>query len=296
MKYLRKHPAAKGLLAALFLVAALVCRAQTTATQTPDYTLRSGGVERTYKLHLPEGLPAGAPLVIVLHGYGGNNDPARFGMNETADRHGFAVCYPQGTKDGRGKTCWNVGYPSQADMTVDDARFLTELVRHLRKGHGLSRRNVFCTGMSNGGDMCYLLASRCPEVFAALGPVAGFLSVEILRSDSNPHPIPLFEIHGREDTTTRWNGDLTNADGWGAYVSIPTAVNYWAAKDKCLASRIDTLPRRPGDLQVIAHRHTGGTDGAEVWLYESVGGKHSWKNTGVDTGEELWRFFSKYVK
>ena len=265
-------------------------------TRTYRRTLRSGGIDRTYRLHLPEGLPDGAPLVIVLHGYGGQGDPERFDMNRVADRHGFAVCYPQGERDGRGKTCWNVGYPFQADMAVDDVRFLSELIRHLQKKHGLSRRNVFCTGMSNGGDMCYLLASRCPETYAALGPVAGFMSVEILRSDRNPHPIPLFEIHGTEDRTTRWEGDLGNEGGWGAYVSVPTAVGYWAAKNKCLAERIDTLPSRPGGLQVIAHRYTEGTDGNEVWLYETVGGKHSWKETGVDTGEELWKFFSRYVR
>jgi len=83
---------------------------------------------------------------------------------------------------------------------------------------------------------------------------------------------------------------------WGAYVSVPTAVGYWAAKNKCLAERVDTLPSRPGGLQVIAHRYTEGTDGNEVWLYETVGGKHSWKETGVDTGEELWKFFSRYVR
>ena len=248
------------------------------------------------KMEICTGLPDGAPLVIVLHGYGGQGDPERFDMNRVADRHGFAVCYPQGERDGRGKTCWNVGYPFQADMAVDDVRFLSELIRHLQKKHGLSRRNVFCTGMSNGGDMCYLLASRCPETYAALGPVAGFMSVEILRSDRNPHPIPLFEIHGTEDRTTRWEGDLGNEGGWGAYVSVPTAVGYWAAKNKCLAERVDTLPSRPGGLQVIAHRYTEGTDGNEVWLYETVGGKHSWKETGVDTGEELWKFFSRYVR
>ena len=152
MKYILQN------LCCLLLFAAGTCRAQTTG-----HTFRSGGIDRTYRLHLPEGLPAGAPLVIVLHGYGGQARPESFGMNEVADRHGFAVCYPQGERDGRGKTCWNVGYPFQADMTVDDVRFLTELIRHLAKEHRLSRRNVFCTGMSNGGDMCYLLASRCPE-------------------------------------------------------------------------------------------------------------------------------------
>ena len=266
------------------------------AQETRTETLRSGGVERTYRLHLPADLPDNAPLVIVLHGYGGDANPEAFGMNATADRHGFAVCYPQGERDSRGKRGWNVGYPSQAEMPIDDVQFLEDLIGHLHRHYGLSRRNVFCTGMSNGGDMCYLLAAQRPDLFAALGPVAGFMSVAILREDKSLQPVPLFEIHGTADPTTRWEGDLTGEGGWGAYLPIPMAVGYWAAKNKCLEHRIDTLSRGADGLQVIAHRYTGGTDGNEVWLYETLGGKHSWKKTGVDTCEELWRFFSRYVR
>lgn len=282
----------KTMLAALLLLGATGVTAQETRTET----LRSGGVERTYRLHLPANLPDNAPLVIVLHGYGGDANPEAFGMNATADRHGFAVCYPQGERDSRGKRGWNVGYPSQAEMPIDDVQFLEDLIGHLHRHYGLSRRNVFCTGMSNGGDMCYLLAAQRPDLFAALGPVAGFMSVAILREDKSLQPVPLFEIHGTADPTTRWEGDLTGEGGWGAYLPIPMAVGYWAAKNKCLEHRIDTLSRGADGLQVIAHRYTGGTDGNEVWLYETLGGKHSWKKTGVDTCEELWRFFSRYVR
>ena len=286
----------KTLLKTLLTVLLLYGATGVTAQETRTETLRSGGVERTYRLHLPANLPNNAPLVIVLHGYGGDANPEAFGMNATADRHGFAVCYPQGERDSRGKRGWNVGYPSQAEMPIDDVQFLEDLIGHLHRHYGLSRRNVFCTGMSNGGDMCYLLAAQRPDLFAALGPVAGFMSVAILREDKSLQPVPLFEIHGTADPTTRWEGDLTGEGGWGAYLPIPMAVGYWAAKNKCLEHRIDTLSRGADGLQVIAHRYTGGTDGNEVWLYETLGGKHSWKKTGVDTCEELWRFFSRYVR
>ena len=286
----------KTLLKTLLTVLLLYGATGVTAQETRTETLRSGGVERTYRLHLPANLPDNAPLVIVLHGYGGDANPEAFGMNATADRHGFAVCYPQGERDSRGKRGWNVGYPSQAEMPIDDVQFLEDLIGHLHRHYGLSRRNVFCTGMSNGGDMCYLLAAQRPDLFAALGPVAGFMSVAILREDKSLQPVPLFEIHGTADPTTRWEGDLTGEDGWGAYLPIPMAVGYWAAKNKCLEHRIDTLSRGADGLQVIAHRYTGGNDGNEVWLYETLGGKHSWKKTGVDTCEELWRFFSRYVR
>lgn len=285
-------PFARFALTGLLMLLAAHGAAQETRTES----LRAGGLERRYVLHLPEGLPAEAPLVIVLHGYGGDADPEYFGMNATADRHRFAVCYPQGERDSRGKRCWNVGYPFQADMPVDDIRFFEELIDHLHRRYGLSRRNVFCTGMSNGGDMCYLLAVRRPELFAALGPVAGFMSVSALREDESRQPVPLFEIHGTLDRTTHWEGDLENRDGWSAYLPIPMAVGYWAAKAKCLRHRIDTLPQGADGLQVVAHRFTEGTDGCEVWLYEVLGGTHSWRRTGVDTCEELWSFFSRYVR
>ena len=47
----------------LLLIPTIAC-AQKDRTET----LRSDGIERTYTIHIPEGLPPGAPLVIVLHG------------------------------------------------------------------------------------------------------------------------------------------------------------------------------------------------------------------------------------
>ena len=99
----------KTLLKTLLTVLLLYGATGVTAQETRTETLRSGGVERTYRLHLPANLPDNAPLVIVLHGYGGDANPEAFGMNATADRHGFAVCYPQGERDSRGKRGWNVG-------------------------------------------------------------------------------------------------------------------------------------------------------------------------------------------
>lgn len=79
MKYLSNPSVVKGLFTALLLLASSVARPQSANPDTPSYTMRSGGTERSYKLHLPQGLPQGAPLVVVLHGYGANNDPGRSG-------------------------------------------------------------------------------------------------------------------------------------------------------------------------------------------------------------------------
>lgn len=40
----------------------------------------------------------------------------------------------------------------------------------------------------------------------------------------------------------------------------------------------------------------GGDNGTEVWLYEVVGGKHNWGNDSMNTKEEIWKFFTKYLR
>lgn len=286
----------KKLTAKTLLTALILWLSMAASAATPSYTLNSGGLERTYFLHVPDGLPDRAPLVIFLHGYGGRADPGRFGLNETADRHGFAVCYPEGEKNGRGKQGWNVGYPVQHDMNVDDAEFLADLVAHLRKKHDLGLGSVFCSGYSNGGDMCYQISSQHPGLFTAVGSVGGLMFEWVYRSDTSTTPVPLLEIHGTADKTSRWDGDLDNEGGWGEYVSVPMAAHYWAAKNKCTKHVAEPMPCKKEENSVTLHRFTGGTDGCEVWLCEIEGGPHSWSADYIDTNELLWSFFSRYVE
>ena len=268
MKYLSNPSVVKGLFTALLLLAASVARPQSANPDTPSYTMRSGGIERSYKLHLPQGLPQGAPLVVVLHGYGGRANPERYCFNAIADAEGGAGCYPQGAKDGRGKTCWNVGYPFQSDLATDDVGFLCRLARHLQKECRLSRHDTFCTGMSNGGEMCYLLAYLKPDVFAAVAPVAGLTLEWMYREFKARKGVPLFEIHGTADRTSEWTGDPTNKGGWGAYVAVPLAVGYWAAANCCTHEITEEIPvKDPSNgHRVIAHQYVGGVGGNEVRL------------------------------
>ena len=296
----------KKLINILLLFAAIICANICWASNSSEennkadyqtYTCTIDGVERTYKLYLPANIKADAPLIFVLHGYGGNFNHDDKGFNEAADRHGFAVCYPQGSKDGRGKNCWNVGYPFQADMAVDDVSFMCKLAKKLQKEHNLSRKNTFCTGMSNGGEMCYLLAYCNQKTFAAVAPIAGLTMEWMPKAYTRTRPIPLFELHGTEDRTSEWTGDLENKGGWGAYLAVPDAVNYWVKRNGCTQEVTEELPLKSADSnKVIAHRYVGGKDGCEVWLYEIVGGKHTWATKDLDTAEEIWKFFSKFTK
>lgn len=261
------------------------------------YTCTIDGIERTYKLYLPAHIKPNAPLIFVLHGYGGTYDLDFVGFNEAADRHGFAVCYPQGAKDGRKHNCWNVGYPFQEDMEIDDISFLCKLAKRLQKEHNLSRRNTFCTGMSNGGEMCYLLAYARQSTFKAVAPVAGLTMEWMPKTYKRTRPIPLFEIHGTEDRVSEWSGDLENKGGWGAYIAVPDAINYWVKRNGCNKLKAEHLPLKTADShKVISIKQTAPNGKNSVWLYEIVGGEHTWGEKDLDTPEEIWKFFSTFVK
>jgi polyhydroxybutyrate depolymerase len=281
------------------LIALLVPVSMTLHAQRHEWcSFKINGIERTCLMYLPTGMKANAPLVFVLHGYGGTVKENDYDFDKTAEKHGFALCFPQGVKDSTGHKCWNVGYPFQADMKVNDVDMLCKMAKLVQKKYKLSVQNTFCCGMSNGGEMCYLLAYSKQNTFAALAPIAGLTLVWMYQQLEGPKPIPLFEIHGTKDHTSEWTGDLTNKGGWGAYMPVPIAVNYWVAKNRCLEEKTDTLAVKNKDNghYVITHKFINGIGGNEVWLYEVVNGPHSWGATDLDTCEEIWKFFSKYIK
>ena len=274
-----------------------ICGMQAYAQQFVADSLKVGGAMRHFELYLPADIQPDAPLVFYLHGYGGGiqrNNP----MIETAAREGFAVCIPQGLKDPQGKPSWNVGYPFQKGWKVDDVQSLCRMAAYVQKHYRLSRANTFLTGMSNGGEMCYLMAYSKQNTFKAVAPIAGLTMVWMYQQLEASKPIPLFEIHGTEDRTSEWTGDLTNQGGWGAYMPVPLAVGYWVAKNRCTreeTERVESLNQDSGHY-IIQHRFTQSATGCEVWLYEVVGGKHSTHTEDIHTGDEIWRFFKQYIK
>ena len=284
----------------IFLSTAIISDFTAVAGRYVDIKQRIGGKVRTGVLFLPTELRAGAPIVTCVHGYGGTANPKHFDLDPVAEREGFAVLYPQGLKDPKGYAGFNVGYPNQKGMNVDDVKMLCEITRHVQREYGLSRENAFLTGMSNGGDICYLAAFEGQKTFKALASVAGLTFTWFYQkyAMTNPHPVPLFEIHGTEDRVSEWKGDPLGKGGWGAYLSVPMAVNYWVARNGCHTENSDTVRSKDSGSghYVIRHFYSGGKGGNDVWLYEVVGAPHCWHNGDIDTGEEIWRFFKKYVK
>jgi len=279
---------------ALLVLLACWCALACMAGRFVEDSVKVDGHMRHLVMYLPDGLRQGAPVVFVLHGYGAGiwrENP----LVATADRHGFAVCIPEGLRDPQGERSWNVGYPFQRGWKVDDVKALCRMARHVQKRYHLSRKNTFLTGMSNGGEMCYLMAYSKQKTFKAVAPIAGLTMAWMYERMDAPRPIPLMEIHGTEDRVSEWTGDMENKGGWGAYLPVPVAIGYWVAKNRCTSEQVERIQGQEGH-PIIKHRYSGSTTGCEVWLYEVVGGVHSWFTSNMDTGEEIWQFFARYIK
>ena len=283
--------------------------AEDTGDQEPPRALSEGlnflefdGLKRSFLLHVPEDLPPGAPLVFVLHGYSDSAEAIRryAELDAAADRDGFAVVYPQGTLDRWGYAYWEVGYEFH-DGSVDDVGFLLALRDLVVADQGLDPSSVFATGMSNGGDMMYRLACEASEDFTAVAPVAGCLMGWLADSCAPSAEVSLFEIHGTDDRTTPWSGDLDGSDGYGPYYgtedSVGAFVDLFGLEVYDEEPLHDTAP--DDGSTVIAHRWSSMSGPTEVWLYEVVGGRHDWPgasgNQDIQPADEILAFFRRHI-
>ena len=283
-----------------------------------EKTLFHKGLEREYLLYAPSGAKSEAPLVIVMHGYTSNmhNIASYVGMNALADEHGFLVAYPQGTEDADGNHFFNVGYDFHSSLNVDDVGFVRAMVGEIDNQYELNKEAIFATGMSNGGDMSFLLACKASDLFRAVAPVAGSMMISMLSQCEPEIALPVLEIHGDEDRVTRLGGDKENEDGWGAYWDLETTMAFWAEKNG-LPERKEVLSEYPNGDGKLVRSITWHADehSREVRLLVIEGGGHDWPggrfnrwsptywlgriafglgdNQAFNSSELIWSFFQE---
>jgi polyhydroxybutyrate depolymerase len=197
-----------------------------------------------------------------------------------ADEEGFIVVFPNGIGNS-----WNAG-SCCASSNLDDVGFIRELVGHLRSGMGLctDRRRTYATGFSNGAFMSYRLACEASDLFAAVAPVAGSLTVD--RDDceaQRTRPVPLMEIHGDDDPIVGYDSLL----GFSAV----RAVEDWADMNGCSAFALPTdVPHAELDTSCV--KYGGCDDGADVTFCTVEGGGHCWfGNETCGTGYAIGSLF-----
>jgi poly(3-hydroxybutyrate) depolymerase len=182
---------------------------QATGNHRRHYSLAEAGEIMPYRVYVPSAYKPGAhlPLVVTLHGLGGNEDTflARAGgqVPKLAEQHGFIVAAPLGYRI-------NGQYGTSIRRFTDAARRrvvelsekdVLNVVRLVSEEYGTDPDRTYLMGHSMGGGGTWYLGAKYADRWAALAPIAG------PASDLTEYPfdrlkgMPVMVCHGDVDAT-----------------------------------------------------------------------------------------------
>ncbi|MFF1295071.1 MULTISPECIES: alpha/beta hydrolase family esterase [unclassified Streptomyces] len=123
--------------------------------------------------YVPDGLPAGRPVVVALHGCTQNASGygTGSGWTQLADRWGFSVVLPQQQSANNASLCFNWFQSGDMARGQGEAASVAQMVE--RQAGDVSGGPVYVTGLSAGGGMTAVMMAAYPERFTAGGIVAG---------------------------------------------------------------------------------------------------------------------------
>lgn len=278
------HLAWRNLTVALLLLTAVTVHAGTWR----ESSIRVGGVERWYRVYVPEALPRNAPLLLSLHGGTGSmrtiDKGPTHGWVQLADQHRFLLLAPNGTNDGTGnargkRQNWNdVRIAGESQASADDVGFLHALLDRIGTEYATDRQRLYVTGNSNGGLMAYRLMMEMPERIAAAAVFIANLPVESRVVRPPASPIPLLIWSGTEDQLMKYaGGEIPGLRG--LMRSTPENVAWWvgASRADAGAAHVNILPDTdPGDgCRIEKTDYPPLAGGAPVVYYLAKGGGHS---------------------
>ena len=126
-------------------------------------------------VHSRSRLPAGRPLVVVLHGCG--QQAAAFasqsGWLGLADELGFSLLLPEQIFDNNRGRCFNWFRPDDVRRSSGEAMSIRQMLRVAVARYSSDRKRIFIVGFSAGGGMAAAMLAAYPAVFAAGSVVAG---------------------------------------------------------------------------------------------------------------------------
>lgn len=111
------------------------------------------------------------------------------------------------------------------------------MIDFFAKKYNIDKNEVFATGVSGGGQMCFKLAKEKPELFKGFAAISASLPVESNNDcfESNK-AVSILIMNGTSDPINPYNGgEMISNDGEkrGAVMSTQQTIEYWLNLLKC---------------------------------------------------------------
>ncbi|HYH51127.1 MAG TPA: alpha/beta fold hydrolase [Acidimicrobiia bacterium] len=285
-----------------WLASVSVILAMVTGALIVPSSAASPTADRPYGLKVPEGSDGARalPLVVLLHGYTSNGErqAGYFGLPALADRAGFLLATPNGTRDRMGNRFWNAtdACCDWFRTGVDDVAYLDAMIDEIAAEHPVDPARVFVVGHSNGAFMAHRYACDRSNRVAAIVTLAGMQ----WKDQANCKPesaVSVLQVHGRNDMTVRYEGGYTPA---GAYPGAVETVAAWAAHTGCTGElaatgrTLDVDQSVPG-AETVEEARSGCPSGIAAALWTIEGGGHV-PPFNENWAAAIWSFMSTHPK
>ena len=173
MLFSRRRSRARATLGTAIYTGFLARAARSGVTEVAAFGSNPGALRML--VHAPARLPAGRPLVVVLHGCGQDAETfaADAGWLALAAQFRLALLLPQQTYENNRGRCFNWFRPDDVRRGGGEAMSIRQMLRHAVGRFGSDPRRIFIVGFSAGAGMAAALLAAYPAVFAAGAVVAG---------------------------------------------------------------------------------------------------------------------------
>ena len=258
------------------------CRSESKIETQPSAATpqpRVIGGPRPVRAFRPAKQQSPAPLILVLHGYGGDG-PSQlgwFGVSAIDDAH---VLAPDGTLDATGRRFWNAT-DTCCDFEarrVDDVKYLLSLIDDVAANHPVDRARVYAIGLSNGGAMALRLACDAADKIAAVVSVAAPMPEAATCAPSRP--VAIRQLHGTADQLVKFNGGArvkVHPNAHGQLAPVPAIADLLARANGCgtlVEERTLDIDRSVPGAETTVSRATDCKPGGETELWVMRGSAH----------------------
>lgn len=157
--------------------------------------VRVDGVERVYRLIVPQtvDLRKPAPLVVAFHGMLIDSKdlmPLYTKLGDLAAKQKFLVAFPNALDRSFGLKPEKI----QADLA-----FFDSLVKQVSANYQVDSRRIYVCGMSNGGYFAHLVGKERSTTVAAVASHSGPLGLQTLLGVRAERKFPVLILHGDKD-------------------------------------------------------------------------------------------------